>query len=53
MAPIIPASEIIFQFTAEFFGDGGVFEEGGVFPIAVRGSEGFGGDVLCYPRGIA
>lgn len=53
MPAIIAGSEVIFEFPAELFGDGGVFEEDGV--VAIAGGEGERGGcyVFGHPGGVA
>lgn len=53
VAAVVAGAEIVFEFGAEFFGDGGVFEELRVFAVAGFEGEGLGGYVLCYPVGVA
>ena len=53
MPAIIAGPEIVVEFGAEFGRDGGVFDEDGVFTVAVGIGEGGGGDVFGDPVGIA
>ena len=53
VASVVARAEVVVQFGAKFGGDGGVFDEDGVFPVGVVGVEGGGGDVLGDPVGVA
>ena len=53
MASIVAGPEVVVQFGAKFGGDGGVFDEDGVFAVGVVGVEGGRRDLLGDPVRVA